>query len=64
MEQQGPIVEFVFTLTKYGCGASLIRELSELLRLLYCQGGDFTKLQQEFFDPAIQLINNAKTQTL
>jgi hypothetical protein len=64
MSMQAPIVEFVFLLTKYGCGASMIREMSETLQFLYTQGGDFTKVMAEFFEPAIQLINNAKTPSL
>ena len=42
----------------------MVREMIELLKFLYTQGGDFTKVQNEFFEPIIQLINNAKTQSL
>ena len=58
---QAHVVTFVFTLAKHGAGASMVRAMIDLIRWLYQNGGDFTKMMTEFFEPAIGLITNAKT---
>ena len=39
----------------------MMRAMIDLIRWLYQNGGDFTKLTTEFFEPCIALISNPKT---
>ena len=58
---QAHVVTFVLTLAKHGAGASMVRAMIDLIRWLYQNGGDFTRMSTEFFEPAIALITNTKT---
>lgn len=49
MKCQAQIVEVVLGLMQFGCGASLLRGMLDLLKTVYLHG-DFTKVQAEFFD--------------
>ncbi|CDW72650.1 heat repeat-containing protein 5b [Stylonychia lemnae] len=59
MAYQTQIVQGVLGLCQYGCGASLMRGMLDLLKNLFLNG-DFTKLQSEFFEQILPQIQNPK----
>lgn len=39
----------------------MVRAMIDTIRYLYQNGGDFTKMPTEFFEPCVQIITNPKT---
>ena len=52
MSYQPIIVSAMLNLANFGCGASLMRSMLDLLKYVYLNG-DFTKIQIEFFEPLL-----------
>jgi hypothetical protein len=58
MACQGTIIGQVISLCHFGCGASLLRALLNLVVLIYTHG-DFTKMQGEFFEAILSQLGGA-----
>lgn len=55
------MINFIFQLASQTKSGSMIAGLIALVRFMYQNGADFTKLITEFFDPAIAVITNSRT---